>query len=766
MQIVNQPVRKKDAMQLVTGQPVYMDDMIPEDCLIVKLLRSPHANAVVQEIQTDKAMKVPGIEAIYTWKDIDQNGRRFTCAGQTYPEPSPYDRLILDRHVRFVGDPVAIVAGETEKAVDRAISMIKVQYEVLEPILDYHKALDNPILVHPEDNWEALCPVGADNKRNLCAHEASEHGDIDQVLSDCDIIIDQVYHTKACQQTMMETMRTYCSIDTYGRLNVFSSTQIVFHCRRIIANALHIPKSQVRVSKPRIGGGFGTKQTAVCEVYPAYVTWMTKKPSKIIFTREECMTNGSPRHQMQMKVKIGATRDGDIRAIDLYAISNAGAYGEHAPTTIGLVGHKSLSLYGSLRAARFSYDVVYSNTMGAGAYRGYGATQGIYAVESAVSELADTLGIDPTVIREKNMVREGQIMKAYYNEPCNSCALDRCMKTAKEMMDWNNKAAVRTLPNGHLHGVGVALAMQGSGISHVDIAAVELRLNDDGFYTLLVGCTDMGTGCDTILAQMAADILDCDIANIAVQGVDTDQSPYDTGSYASATTYVTGGAVVKTAEKLRAQILEAGADILGVSAEEAEFDGKQVLVPGSGKSISLREIGYITCNGSRQLLSVHKSHSSPISPPPFMVGMAEVDIDPQTGKVNLMDYVAVVDCGTVINKNLARVQTEGGIAQGIGMALYEDIQYNEDGKMINNSFLQYKIPTRLEIPTIRVAFESSYEPTGPFGAKSIGELVINTPSPAIASAIRHATGLTFTTLPITAEQIAMGLLKNPVPEEK
>ena len=368
MQIVNQPVRKKDAMQLVTGQPVYMDDMIPEDCLIVKLLRSPHANAVVQEIQTDKAMKVPGIEAIYTWKDIDQNGRRFTCAGQTYPEPSPYDRLILDRHVRFVGDPVAIVAGETEKAVDRAISMIKVQYEVLEPILDYHKALDNPILVHPEDNWEALCPVGADNKRNLCAHEASEHGDIDQVLSDCDIIIDQVYHTKACQQTMMETMRTYCSIDTYGRLNVFSSTQIVFHCRRIIANALHIPKSQVRVSKPRIGGGFGTKQTAVCEVYPAYVTWMTKKPSKIIFTREECMTASSPRHEMEMHVKLGAMKDGTIRGIDLYTISNTGAYGEHGPTTVGLSGHKSIPLYGKAEAFRFVYDVVYTNVMSSGAY--------------------------------------------------------------------------------------------------------------------------------------------------------------------------------------------------------------------------------------------------------------------------------------------------------------------------------------------------------------------------------------------------------------
>lgn len=764
MNYVNSAVRKKDAISLVSGKPVYTGDMIPQNTLVVKILRSPHAHAMIEDIDVSRALMVPGVACVLTYKDVPSS--RYTTAGQTYPEFSPYDKLILDPHIRCAGDPVAIIGAETLEAAQKAMKLIKVTYKVLPALIDYTNAIDNPIIVHPEDDFKTLIPINAEPKRNICSKGDFSFGDLDAEFAACDVVLERTYNTKANNQTMMEPFTTFTYLDAFGRLTVVSSTQVPFHVRRILANALEMSKSSIRVIKPRIGGGFGAKQSAVSEVFPAIVTMKTGRPAAITFTREECMTNGSPRHQMQMKVKIGATRDGDIRAIDLYAISNAGAYGEHAPTTIGLVGHKSLSLYGSLRAARFSYDVVYSNTMGAGAYRGYGATQGIYAVESAVSELADTLGIDPTVIREKNMVREGQIMKAYYNEPCNSCALDRCMKTAKEMMDWNNKAAVHTLPNGHLHGVGVALAMQGSGISHVDIAAVELRLNDDGFYTLLVGCTDMGTGCDTILAQMAADILDCDIANIAVQGVDTDQSPYDTGSYASATTYVTGGAVVKTAEKLRAQILEAGADILGVSAEEAEFDGKQVLVPGSGKSISLREIGYITCNGSRQLLSVHESHSSPISPPPFMVGMAEVDIDPQTGKVNLMDYVAVVDCGTVINKNLARVQTEGGIAQGIGMALYEDIQYNEDGKMINNSFLQYKIPTRLEIPIIRVAFESSYEPTGPFGAKSIGELVINTPSPAIASAIRHATGLTFTTLPITAEQIAMGLLKNPVPEEK
>ncbi len=308
MKSVNKCIRKKDSMELLLGKPVYTDDLTPKDCLVVKLLRSPYANAIIKDINTAIAMKVPGIEAIYTYKDIDQHQKRFTCAGQTYPEPSPYDRLILDQHVRFIGDPVAIVAGETENCVDKAIKLIKAEYEVLEPVLDFTTALDNPILVHPEDNWEALCPVGADNKRNLCAHDESSNGDVDKVLDDCDIIIDRTYHTKACQQSMMETFRTYCTIDTYGRLNVISSTQIVFHCRRIISHALGISPSLIRVTKPRIGGGFGAKQTSVSEIYPAFVTWMTKKPSKIIFSRYESLTASSPRHEMQMHVRLGATK--------------------------------------------------------------------------------------------------------------------------------------------------------------------------------------------------------------------------------------------------------------------------------------------------------------------------------------------------------------------------------------------------------------------------------------------------------------------------
>ena len=412
MKVVNQPLRKKDAMQLVTGQPVYVDEVTPRDCLCVKLLRSPHANAIVKSINKTAAMKVPGMEAIFTWEDVDQNGRRYTQAGQTYPEASPYDRLVIDRHVRFVGDVVAILAGADEKCVDKAMKLVKVEYEVLEPVLDFHTAKDNPVLVHPEDNWESLAPVGADNRRNLCAHDECGNGDIDAVRADWDVVIDRVYHTQACQQAMMETFRTYCEIDTYGRLHIISSTQIVFHTRRIVANALHIPKSKVRVTKPRIGGGFGAKQTAVSAVYPAFVTWMTKKPSKIIFSRVESQIASSPRHEMEMHVRLVADKDGRIRGIDLYTLSNTGAFGEHGPTTVGLSGHKSIPLYGKAEAYRFVYDVVYTNFQASGAYRGYGATQGLFAVESALNEAAGILGIDPLEIRRMNFVRGGQRMTA------------------------------------------------------------------------------------------------------------------------------------------------------------------------------------------------------------------------------------------------------------------------------------------------------------------------------------------------------------------
>ena len=757
MKTVNQSMRKKDAMQLVTGQPVYMDDVIPQDCLIVKLLRSPHANAIVQEIDTSRALLVPGIEAIYTWKDVDQQGRRYTQAGQTYPEPSPYDRLVIDRHVRFAGDVVAILAGKDEKCVDKAMKLIKVRYEVLPAVLDYHTALDNPVLVHPEENWESLAPVGADNKRNLCAHDESGAGDIEAVLAGCDVVIDHTYHTRACQQAMMETFRTYCSIDAYGRLNVLSSTQIVFHCRRILANALHIPKSMIRVAKPRIGGGFGAKQTSVCEVYPAFVTWKTKKPSKIIFSRYESQIASTPRHEMELHVRLGATKDGIVRGIDLYTLSNTGAYGEHGPTTVGLSGHKSIPLYGKAEAFRFVSDVVYTNHMSSGAYRGYGATQGLFAVESAVNELADKLGIDPFVIRQRNIVHEGDVMPAYYGQVNTSCALDRCLQAVHDNIGWDEKYPVRDMGNGKVRAVGMGMAMQGSGITSVDVGSASLKINDDGFYTLSIGAADMGTGCDTILAQIAAEVLDCPLDNVTVLGADTDSSPYDSGSYASSTTYVTGKAVEQCAEQLKQKICQVGAGLLGLDERTVVFAGDAVTSEDGTQRATLAQIAAASQCGSNTALEAVVTHSSEISPPPFMVGAAEVEVDLETGEAQVIRYEAAVDCGTPVNPNLARVQAEGGILQGIGMALTENVTYDDRGMPRENSLMQYKIPARNDIGHIHVVFESSYEGTGPFGAKSIGEVVINTPLPAVADAIYHATHKRFYELPITREQIALAV---------
>lgn len=756
MKYVNQPIRKKDAMALVTGKPVYTDDIAPKDCLVVKVLRSPHAHAEILEIKKDIAEKLPGIVCVLTYEDVPQ--KRFTMAGQTYPEPSPYDRLILDKRVRFVGDAVAIVAGETEKAVDQAMKVIKVKYDVLEPVLDFHEAKDNPILVHPEDNWQALCPVGADNKRNLCASGLEEHGDVDKVIAESDVVVENTYHTKAVQQTMMETFRTYTQMDTYGRLNIISSTQVPFHVRRILSNALDIPKSKIRVIKPRIGGGFGAKQTVVAEVYPAIVTLKTGRPAKIIYTREESLIASSPRHEMEIKVRIGANKDGHIRGIEVKTLSNTGAFGEHGPTTVGLSGHKSIPLYSKAEAFRFQYDVVYTNKMSAGAYRGYGATQGIFAVESAINELAVKLNMDPVELREMNLTREGDVMHAYYGETANSCTLDRCLERTAEMIGWKEKYPRRVMPDGKIRGVGIAMAMQGSGISSVDTGSVSIKINDDGFYALTIGASDMGTGCDTILSQMAADCLDCSVDDIIVYGVDTDVSPYDSGSYASSTTYVTGMATVKACQTLVDKMKAYGAEKLGCSVDDVEFDGEKVYSLKDGSSISRKDIGNaIMCAGENALFAT-EAHSSPVSPPPFMAGAVEVEVDPETGSVKLIDYAAVVDCGTVVNPNLARVQVEGGLVQGIGMALHENITYNEKGELAENSLMQYKIPTRMDMGKLRVEFDSSYEPTGPFGAKSIGEIVINTPAPAIAQAIYNATGLRFTELPITPEKIAMGMI--------
>ena len=750
---VGKSVRKKDSLQLLLGKPVYTEDIAP-DALVVKLLRSPHANAMVKTIDTSKAKKVPGVVDVYTWEDVPN--QRFSNAGQTYPETSPYDRLIIDRHVRFVGDVVAIVAAENEKAAQTALSRIKVEYDVLEPVLDFRTAKDNPVLVHPEDNWHMLCDLGGDNTRNLVGTTSDAGGDIEAVLADCDVVLERTYHTKAYNQAMMETFRTFTQLDRYGRLHVISSTQIVYHVRRILSHALDIPKSRIRVEKPRIGGGFGAKQTAVCEVYPAFVTMKTGRPALCVFSRKESQTCGSPRHEMEVKVRLGANNDGRIRALGVTTLSNSGAYGEHGWATVGLTGHKSIPLYtGSLEAFKFDANVVYTNMQPSGAYRGFGATQGQFAVESAVNELAAKLGRDPVELREQNMVREGMAMPAYFGEVANACALDRCMQHCSDMFGWKDKFPVRDMGNGKVRAAGVAMSMQGSGISGIDVGSVTVKLNDDGGYMLLIAAADMGTGCDTILAQMVAEHMECPVDAVSVFGADTDASPYDSGSYASSTTYVTGMAVEKACTQLKERLCAIAAAELGCDAAELRFEGGCVRHEATGRTVSLPEIAAKSQCNCRLAPEATAQHSSPVSPPPYMVGMVEIELDRETGVVEVLDYAAVVDCGIPINPALARIQVEGGIVQGIGHTLMEDVTRTPKGAIRESSLFTYRLPTRLDTGRINVEFEHSYEPTGPFGAKSIGEIVINTPGPALAQAIYRATGVWHRELPILPEHILL-----------
>jgi len=747
--LVGRAFPKKDSMALLLGKPCYMDDFAPSDCLVIKLVRSRYANALVKNVSFDAAMKIPGMVAVYTYKDVP--GIRFTTAGQDYPEPSPYDRLILDRHVRFVGDPVAMVVGESEAAVDAALKLIKVDYEVLKPVLNFKKALDSRSLVHPEDDWSMAFHTG-DAKRNLIHTEEHIRGDVDKVMKECDISFERSFHTKAVNQCFLETMRAYCRIDEEGRLHCVSSTQIVFHTRRILARALGISEDLVRSEKLRIGGGFGAKQTVNNEIYAAFVTWTLKRPSKIIYTRKECMSAGSPRHEMEVTVRIGAMNDGTIRALDVYALSNGGAYGEHSTTTIGLVGHKTLPLYTkNTEAARFKGDVVYTNLQSSGAYRGFGATQGCFAVESTVNELAERLGMDPCLLREKNIVKEGMIMPDYFDEKLNACALDKCIKYCKERFDWENKYPVRDLGGGRYRAAGMAITMQGSGISGIDKGSCRIAKEPGGSYTMRIAAADMGTGCDTILSQIAAEVLECSLSDIKVIGADTDLSPYDSGSYASSTTYVTGMATGKAALMLREAILK------GEKLSEDFFAGEESLVDVTVKVHGPFDYEVMCC--------------SKTSPPPFMASMAELEVDTSTGKVDVIGYTSIVDCGVPVNPALARVQAEGGALQGLGMALFENITVDKTGRIAESSFLQYRVPTRADFGKLDIDFVYSFEPTAAFGVKSIGEVTINTAAPAVAHGVARIisavtskgpgpdTGIDpwIRTLPITPEKVLFAL---------
>jgi len=764
MKYVSKPMNKIDGIDIAMGKPVYTDDLqTGRNALIVKLKRSPYPFAKIKSIDKAIAEKVPGVVAVYTYEDVPQI--RFTIAGQSYPELSPYDRLILDRYVRYVGDEVAIVAAKNEEAANKAIALIKVEYEILEPVLDFEKAIGNPSEVHPEDNVDVMIDTGFDKKNNIVSVHDIGYGDVEEELKKCPVLVEGTYYTQAQAHAMMESYRAYSYIDEYGRLTIVSSTQVPFHVRRIIARALDIPKSKVRVIKPRIGGGFGGKQTAHVDPFVAFVTFKTGLPAKLVYNRKESFSASNSRHAMRVKVRMGSDLDGNIKALDVQGLADTGAYGEHGPTVFTLVGSKTLPLYNKTVACRYSAKAVYTNKMSAGALRGYGATQGTFAVESTMDKLAEKLRMDPTDIRLKNIINQGEYSEmldgSTKDSPVQlkSSTLNECIKRGKENIEWDKKFPRVKVSANKVRGVGMAVTMQGSGIAGVDVASAILKLNNEGFFTLFLGSTDMGTGSDTTMLQIAAEILDLPADKFTVHSADTDISPYDTGSYASSTAYVTGNAVEKAAMNMRSEVLRCGKKILNASDEEIEFlDGK---IFTKEKSITIDELAHhLFSTGERQQLVTEGTFSGKVSPPPFLAGFAEVEVDMETGKIELINYVAEVDCGTPLNPNIARIQTEGGIVQGIGMAMYEDVRYTEDGRMITDTFMQYKIPSRKDIGNVKVEIVPSYEPTGPFGAKSIGEVVINTPLPAIANAVYNAVGVRVCDLPITPEKVFMGMMKN------
>lgn len=758
MKNVGQAIRKIDGMAIATGKPVYTEDLAMPNALVVKILRSPHAFAKIVSIDISKAEKVEGVECILTYKDVPD--ARFTLAGQSYPEPSPYDRLILDQILRYVGDEVAIIAAVDEKTALQAMKRIKVEYEVLDPVLDFEQAVGHSSIIHPEEDLHVNFDIGMHKENNIVSSVKDEVGDVEEEFKSCAVVVEDTYYPQAQAHAMMETYRAFTYLDHAGRLVVVSSTQIPFHIRRQLARALQISASKIRVIKPRIGGGFGGKQTGACDVFAAIISLKTGKPATIIYDRKETFSCTTSRHAMRLKVKLGADQDGIIRAIDMQVLSDTGAYGEHAATVLGCVGEYTLPLYNKTRAVRLTGNAVYTNKMPAGAFRGYGATQGTFALESAVNKLAEQLKMDPTEVRLKNISKVGETFLTGQGVRLGSTTLDRCIKKGKELIGWEEKFPCQEIGQNKVRAVGMAITMQGSGIANIGTASAEIRLNDDGNFTLLIGATDMGTGCDTILSQMAAEVLEIPMEMISVSAGDTDTSPYDPGSYASSTTYVAGSAVVKAAEELKRKILEQGAKLLGVSPEHAEFDGLEVRTVGGDQKMSLAKLAELTVLGAGKLQLVgYATHGSDVSPPPYVAGFAEVEVDRETGKVVLIDYVAVVDCGTVINPNLARIQAEGGIAQGIGMALYEEVRYDPLGKMGTNTFMQYKIPTRKDVGKVRIEFEESFEPTGPFGAKSIGEVVANTPPPAIVHAVYNAVGVRVNHLPITPEKVFVGMRK-------
>ena len=759
---VGQNVRKVDGVKLVTGAPAFTDDIQLQGLLYGKILPSPHAHGRIVRIDPRKARALPGVHAVLTYHDVKRVPH--TTAGQAWPEPSPYDTYLLDSKVRFVGDRVAAVAAESRAIAEEALRLIEVEYEVLPPVLDMEQAIEagTPV-IHDEPDSKNIY----DAQRNVAAHILREIGNVDEGFREADYVFEREYRTQRQQHAMLEPHVTICWLDPDGRLIIRTSTQVPYHCRRQVAMILGIPVGRIHVIKPRIGGGFGGKQEMLLEDICGALTLATRRPVKIEYTREEEFYMARSRHPQILRMKIGVKRDGTVVASHLKVLATTGAYGSHASTVQGNTGSKVLPLYRAPHL-RFECDVVYTNAPVAGAFRGYGCPQGFFAMESLADEIAEKLGIDPMEFHRKNVIRQGDVDKlsAQLGEGkeglprvIRSCGLPECLQKAAAAIDWDGKRQSPAEHGGKVrHGVGMACAMQGSGIAGIDWASAFLKMNEDGSFCLQVGASDVGAGADTVLAQIAAETLGVTLDKIIITSGDTDFTPFDTGAYASSTTIITGGAVKKAAEKVRAQVLEVAAKMLDAPAENLACGNNEVFRQDEPRhAVSISDVALQALYKEKLQIMDAASHFNTDSPPPFSVTFAEVAVDTQTGKVRVERLVTAVDPGVAINPMQAEGQVEGAVTQGLGFALTEELLLDDAGRPRNPNFLDYKIFSAKDMPKLTTILVETEEPLGPYGAKSVSEVPINAVAPAIANAIYHAVGVRVRRLPIRAEDVLRAL---------
>jgi putative selenate reductase molybdopterin-binding subunit len=754
-----------DGRALVEGRPVFAEDRAFDNLAHLKILKSPLPHAHIREIDTVKARALKGVIDVITWKDVPR--RAYTSAGQGYPEPSPYDTFILDKKVRHVGDRVAMVIAESATIAEHACELIEVEYEALPFVIDEREAAEGKVLLHdgprPEDPKAHELFWPADRSKNLAAETELEIGDFQKGLDACEHVFEREYRSHQVQAASIEPHVVTSWLDADGRLNIESATQVPFHVRRVVGRLLDMPVSQIRARKPRIGGGFGGKQEILGEELCALATQRSGRPVRLRYTREEELIAARGRHPQRVRFRAGLDEDHKIQALEMDILENTGANGAHALTVLSVSAQKGLSLYPAPNL-RHKGRAVYSNMVPAGAYRGYGAPQAFWALESFMDEVAGELGADPIELRLSNVVQVGQALEVLekmgegregFATKLMSGAVEEIVQRGREAIGWD--VFQPSKPGARIQrGLGMALVMQGSGIPGIDMGSAFLKMNEDGSFNLMVGATDLGTGSDTVLAQIAAEVLEVSVEKIIVRSSDTDLTPFDTGAYASSTTYITGGAVKKAAEELRGKILAWGLEYLGCKEDQAKMAGG--VLQGPEASIGYEEIGTKSFYTHQQeQLMASASHLSFDSPPPFAAQFADIDVDTETGLISVRKFVTALDVGTVLNPPMAEGQVEGAVLQGIGFALREEMAYDDQGQPTARDFESHGIFRADEAPPQEVIFVEDPEPTGPFGAKAVAEICINGPAPAIGNALANACGIRLRETPLKPEKVLAAL---------